>query len=338
MELRLNWYRHLSPRLHACVEAVLKDLIREKEVIEFIEKNESHLRLNEQEHISRAELYRAAVLCAIPSTRLFEKEFLSRVCCYHYLKPDKYYLIERVVNKGQYVRIGFTKSALVDNFTKLATDNFTACTSGYTSRDALVVKWFRNQDMDITFEMGLYKKLRLLGCPLPYFSCSYRFWKDKVLLMEELESLSEEDDPYQVGVCVLEQLSYLHTFAVHSDIKPNNIMRKGKRYYLIDFGGVALKRLDYGYKRWNWSEKWTSQKMHVKNQITTAKNDLIELGYTLNYLEQRHSPLLESVHRKDPRSGFQGKLAEYMNEVRRLDAEVQPGEEVYAHLKSILTK
>jgi hypothetical protein len=303
----MTWYRHLSPRLHTCVEDVLKDFIQEKEVIEFVESKAK------EESVSRKELYRIAVFCTIPTKRLFEKEFLSRVCCYHYLKPEKYHVIERVLNKGQYVRIGFTSSSLV-------------------------VKWFRNQDMDVTFEMGLYTRLRLLGCPLPYFSCSYRFWKDKVLLMEKLESLDEEDDPYQIGICVLEQLSYLHTFAVHSDIKPNNIMRKGKKYYLIDFGGVALKRLDYGYKRWNWSEKWTSQKMHVKNQITTAKNDLIELGYSLNYLAQRRSPMFENTQRKDPRSGFQGKIAEYMNEVRRLDPEVKPDDEVYAHLKSILAK
>lgn len=303
----LLWYRHLSPRLHSCVDSVLKDLIKDKLVVEFVNR-ESLFR--EQ----TPELYRVAVFCSIPTIRLFEKEFLSRVCCYHYLKPEKYYFLERVLHKGQYVRIGFTTKE--------------SLTVRPERKSSLVVKWFRNQDMDVTFEMGLYTRLKLLGCPLPYFSCSYRFWKDKVLLMEELQSLDEEDNPYQIGICVLEQLSYLHTFAVHSDIKPNNIMRKSKKYYLIDFGGVALERLEYGYKRWNWSEKWTSQKMYVKNQVTTYKNDLIELGYTLNHLEGK----------EDARTGFTEKLAEYMNEVRKLDPETQPGDELYAYLKSILAK
>ena len=294
----LTWYGHLSPRLHSCVDNVLRDFIKEDKVVEFIEKNQTE---------TGVDLYRVAILCSVPTIRLFEKEFLSRVCCYHYIKPEKYYFIERVLKKGQYVRIGFTEK-----------------------KHSLVVKWFRNQDMDISFEMALYKRLKLLGCPLPYFSCSYRFWKDKVLLMEELEPLSEKDDPYQIGICVLEQLSYLHTFAVHNDIKPNNIMKKGRKYYLIDFGGVALKKLAHGYKRWNWSEKWTSQKMYVKKQITTYKNDLIELGYTLNHLS--------NTSLKDPRSGFQGKIAQYMEEVRKLEAEIQPDDQVYLHLKSILDK
>nr|WIL05014.1 putative protein kinase [Cedratvirus duvanny] len=299
-----NWYKHLSPKLHQCIEAVLKDFIREQDVLDFVEKK--------QAQISEGKLYRLAVLCSIPTVRLFENQFLSQVCCYHYLKPEKYYFIDKVLKKGPFVRIGFIRE------------------------NPIVVKWFRNQDMSVTYEMALYEKLKLLGCPLPYFSCSYRFWKDKVLLMEKLEPVDEEDDPFQTGVCVLEQLSYLHTFSVHSDIKPNNIMKKGRKYYLIDFGGVALKKLGYGYKRWNWSEKWTSQKMHVKNQITSYKNDLVELGYTLNYLEKKRASSVNTPI--DPRSGFQGKIAEYMDEVRRLDAETLPDEEVYAHLKSILTK
>ncbi|SPN79168.1 Protein containing kinase domain [Brazilian cedratvirus IHUMI] len=311
-EGRTFWYRHLSSRLHACVDSVLKDFIKEESVIEFVSLSSE----------TTSELYRVAVLCSIPTTRLFEKEFLSRVCCYHYLKPDKYYFLERVLRKGQYVRIGFTSKE------PLSSRPPRSCSSVPERKSSLVVKWFRNQDMDITFEMGLYTRLKLLGCPLPYFSCSYRFWKDKVLLLEELQSLDKEDDPCNIGICVLEQLSYLHTFAVHTDIKPNNIMRKGRKYYLIDFGGVALEKLNYGYKRWNWSEKWTSQKMYVKNQITTYKNDLIELGYTLNHLEGK----------EDARSGFTEKLAQYMNEVRKLDPEVQPGDELYAHLKSILAK
>lgn len=180
----------------------------------------------------------------------------------------------------------------------------------------LVVKWYTSGERKTFYEIEVYLKLKEKGCPLPYFSCNYEFWGEPVLVMEKLLPLKrKEEDIFLMGIHVLEQLEYLHSFAIHCDIKPENVMKKmdnnGIYYFLIDYGGVALEPLKYGYKRWIWSKYWTSQEPHVKKQVVTARHDFKELCYTMNYLSGNQV----SNYRKD----FTGRLKDFMSRVKRVD-------------------
>jgi len=153
----------------------------------------------------------------------------------------------------------------------------------------VVVKYTNNNNIDN--EIEYYVTLRELGCPLPWFSENFMYWRDRVLVIEKLDKITQYDDEYAIGIDVLKQLKFIHKFGCHSDIKPSNIMKKkeGKktRYYLIDFGGMAVKKYENGYKRWTWTKNWSIQEPHAKNQVITYKEDLLELARTLRAIQNK---------------------------------------------------
>src|SRR5690606_12046539 len=74
--------------------------------------------------------------------------------------------------------------------------------------------------------------------------------------------------------------------ACHSDIKPDNIMKRRSNkweYFLIDLGSISYEKDSYGYIRNSFTFGYCSQ-VAFKGQITTNKYDLIELGFTLTWL------------------------------------------------------
>lgn len=185
------------------------------------------------------------------------------------------------------------------------------------NEDPVVMKWYQSQNRNTEFEISIYQRLRRNNCITPWFSSSYKFWDFPVLVMEKLTPLDKDDDPYQVGVAVMQQLRYIHDFGIHNDIKPGNIMKRmvdgNPTYLIIDHGGVTTERLGYGYRRWIWSPKWTSQTPHTRNQVTTPKNDFIELGFTMKTLQNM------TTKEKEIRSGFKGRLSAFMDRVHKVD-------------------
>lgn len=294
----MNWYSYLPLRLRDNVASLREEFRGHKGVLENL------LHMLEEEGCTSQTYVKENIIdiCILSRVTLEEvllPRYLSRLCCYHYLKPNKYFNIAGVLNKNERVKIIFCERNKV-------------------------AKWFSG---NLAFEISIYQRLEEEKCPLPYFSTSYRIWNKKILFMERLFPLEEHDNPYEIGICVLEQLYYLHRFGVHNDIKPCNILKRGKQYFLIDFGGVATEKLLYGYKRWNWSRSWTCQKMHAKEQVTTAKHDFIELGYVINSL----------LGSEQPRKNFYGKILEYMEQVRQIDEE-NIEDNIYGKLKNILAK
>ncbi|QIN54309.1 putative protein kinase [Cedratvirus kamchatka] len=222
---------------------------------------------------------------------LMEEPYLSYLPACHTSRDKKLYL-EKPFSSGKHVRLLRVK------------------------KEPLVVKWYQSGERNASYEIEVYLKLKSLGCPIPYFSCSYEFWGHPVLVMEKLEKLGKREDVYKLGRQVLEQLRYLHSFAIHCDIKPDNIMKKisnssSSEYYLIDYGGVSQEKLEYGYRRWIWSKYWTSQEPHKKKQIATGRHDFKELAYTMNYLKNRG----DINYRKD----FKGRLKTFMERVKKVD-------------------
>jgi hypothetical protein len=115
---------------------------------------------------------------------------------------------------------------------------------------------------------------------------------------------------------------------------------KEGKYVMIDFGGIAYSRLSYGWKRSIWSPFWCSQPIRGKNQVTTAKNDFLELGYTMKTLENNRNGVYKRVRygerKLDPiRTGFSGKLKRYMDRVELID-ERNIREQDYKDIQEIL--
>lgn len=198
------------------------------------------------------------------------------------------------------------------------------------NKKPVVVKMYKSTKLDTSYEIDNYVKLKATGCKMPWFSSTYKFWNHPVLVMEKLEPITKEDDEYLIATHVLEQLEYLHTFAIHNGLKPNNIMKKIKnnkiQYFTIDYGGSATKKLKYGYLRFKRSPPTTSQPK-AKKQITTAVNDFIELGYTMKMLQLRRRKLSCKIRKNkktgkivDPvRSNFKGRLFAYMKRINKID-------------------
>lgn len=193
----------------------------------------------------------------------------------------------------------------------------------------VVVKSILSKKHAIQDEMANYSRLKKLGCPIPWFSSKFSFWGQPVLVLEKLEPLEPWDNEYTLGIQILRQLRYVHRFGCHSDIKPQNIMKRvdGKRskrnteYFLIDYGGVADEPLKKGYRRWIWTRKWTSQEPHVSGQVITEMHDFIELGYVMKAIQnwREQPPKDKQKNRKyidgNFRSGYMGRLRKYMNKV-----------------------
>lgn len=155
----------------------------------------------------------------------------------------------------------------------------------------VVVKYVSSKKHPIDYEIGHYQRLAKMGCPLPWFSTEFYYWGTRVLVIEKLDPLGPYDDEYRVGRHVLRQLKYIHKYGCHSDIKPQNIMKRRNKdrgrydYFLIDYGGLATSPLRDGYKRWLWTEKWTCQQPHAKNQVIKPYHDFIELAYVMKAIQ-----------------------------------------------------
>lgn len=205
-----------------------------------------------------------------------------------------------------------------------------------------VIKWTNDDPIDRETEISAI--LADLGGETPIFFEDVSFWGSPVLVMEQLQPLDASDSPFEVGIQILKTLQLL--WGVHCDIKPGNIMKRvvdrfgvplpKPQYLLIDYGGFTDKIKHYGFERYVWSKSWSSQ-MIEPGQITTKKNDLLELGYTMRGLELRiQNPNLIFTGNDVQREFFSGtKLFEYMEAVRQLDERLEPD---YALLIEILKK
>lgn len=158
----------------------------------------------------------------------------------------------------------------------------------------VVIKW-TSDEADLDEEIQNMRLAQELGVPMFWFDYNFYFWNRRVLVMEKLEPLTTNDDPRAIARDIIPALQKLHRFAVHNDIKPENIMKKHQTYYLIDYGGIATKPKHYGWERQIWSPLWSSQ-VKEYGQVTTPKYDLIELMYTLQYLDRWTETTLPDEH------------------------------------------
>jgi serine/threonine protein kinase len=201
----------------------------------------------------------------------------------------------------------------------------------------IVVKYYQSSKRDCTYELGIYDKLKEMDSDLPWYTDKFKFWENPVIVMERLYPITKYDDEYKLGISVISQLKYLHKFAIHCDIKPQNVMKRINgttcHYLLIDYGGATTDKLGHGYRRWLWSPKWTSQPSHKSNQIVTEKNDFLELGFTMKAIQNWHTQKDDG----ECQSGFTGRLKKYMDRVKRIDP-TNIDSSIYSDLIDILNR
>ena len=303
---------------------------------------------------------RLTLFHAIPTQEvLLNKDIYDSVFCYHFhpKRPNVF-----LTNKIAKHRHSIIMEGFIDN--KDSTDE------SEPKKIPVIVKFFEHGSHDVSAEIKVYEDLRNRKCSTPWFARNYEFWGESVLVMQKLELLDTSCDEYKVGVDVLNQLKCLHTFGVHSDIKPSNIMYDEIKNinYIIDHGGVSRKKYGYGYLRHTWTHGWTSQKVRPVDdqdrplpQITTAYHDLKELGFTLRGIqiakekESRLSNVDNSSNDSDddlahgrirlsmkdgidnPQKGFTGKLNKYMDRVTKINRTEKITPEVYQELIDILS-
>jgi tRNA A-37 threonylcarbamoyl transferase component Bud32 len=179
----------------------------------------------------------------------------------------------------------------------------------------VMVKWTKNPQ-ELEDEIDNMIRAETIGVKLPKFDDSFFFWDVHVLVEEILEPIDGEDDAYEIGKQLLPSLHKLHYFGVHNDIKPGNIMKRGNEYLLIDYGGLAFIPKLYGFVREIWTPLWASQ-VKEAGQITTAKNDLMELIYVLHYQDALKQGIY--IDEDDYKNVYIEKWKALLDQVRDID-------------------
>ena len=102
---------------------------------------------------------------------------------------------------------------------------YTTVNNGKSFVNEVVVKWYSSRKHgDITKELKIYKMLDKLNCNTPKFNGEYKLWNHNVLVIEKLHHVNALDNECILGAHIVEQLKCFHRFAVHSDIKIDNLI------------------------------------------------------------------------------------------------------------------
>lgn len=150
-------------------------------------------------------------------------------------------------------------------------------------------KYVKNiMDTPILDEMAFLDDVISKGVDTYFVKLDYNFWGLPVLIKEQLLPLDLNDfkpkNVYTLGIKILNTFKSLHTFGILNDLSIDNIGKNLKgEYHILNYSNMANTELYYGYRRTYWNNLWSSQVTETE-QVTTAVNDLLELGYLLNYM------------------------------------------------------
>jgi hypothetical protein len=156
-----------------------------------------------------------------------------------------------------------------------------------------VVKWNIEPESGEEMTFQAFKKWRQVsntGANVPKIYTDFYILDFPVIVVEQLTPLDASDYNQKLVMSIVSYIEKIIPIGVNNNIKPSNIMKRINKdssitYIVTDVEMMTTEEKAYGYKRYSWSPEWTSQVVDI-NTITTVKNDLLEFGYTLNYLAQ----------------------------------------------------
>ena len=171
-----------------------------------------------------------------------------------------------------------------------------------------------SSDKSLLNEIEVYKRLISMNATLPNVIIGFNYLGNPVLLLEEMESIIGKSIKLSHLIRdVLGQLKVLHKIGIHCDIKPDNIMKSGDVYYLIDFGGTVLYDSEDS-KRYTYTPVYSSQRYTSK--IPSIKNDLIEFMYTINAIYLSSNGMTRTSKKSSNRSKVSNSMSS--NKARQL--------------------
>lgn len=156
-----------------------------------------------------------------------------------------------------------------------------------------VIKW--DSSNNVLKEIKTYERIKKMGGQTPRVLTVeedrwfYHGWP--ILVIEKLLPLDDTDDELQIGIQLLtNQLPFLHEFAVHADLKPDNIMKRNvvnggpPLYFVIDMDvDDQPTRFPGEYKRSHWTPLFHSDQF-TPAAVCSFRADLLELLYTMSAL------------------------------------------------------
>jgi hypothetical protein len=254
------------------------------------------------------------------------------------LNDDNFGMFRCYNNKGSVI--------VLDSVIRSESSVFVAKGHMLESGICVVVKYYKSGSSgeDITYEMDCYKKLRAIADDMIWISTSYKIMGYPVLVMEELDVLTGLDNEYHVGRDILRQLQLVHKFGFYGSCKPENFIRNGNSYYLIDFGYFCdtpvadnsgdhkssgdRKALSSGdrkalcYKRKGTNPKFgnLAEKQSRRGLVGYHSDDLMELAFSIRGIQLMRSG--EKITWKSLRSGYTGPLLKFMEEIKKVEHQV----------------
>ena len=148
----------------------------------------------------------------------------------------------------------------------------------------VIVRWICTCDGNVLDELPTYQRLQVINLNLPWLTTDFKFWGLAVLVIQRYQPINEDDNEWQVALDILNILIKIQPFGVHNGIRPSIICQKDGTYILNDYSSLTTSKKGYGYLRKYWHSMWSSQ-VREPGQITTLKNDLLELGYTIRAIQ-----------------------------------------------------
>ncbi len=154
-----------------------------------------------------------------------------------------------------------------------------------------VLKWESEKNgTGMMKEEENYRKIQAHGGSVPNILSGFLVVDFPVLVIEFLYALDVSDNPLEVGRQLLRQLKHIHKFALHLDLKPDNVRKRlPSTYFIIDMDlctrVVACAPGIQSYRREHWTPYYASTDMDAYSiAYGSYRQDLIELFYVMNEL------------------------------------------------------
>jgi len=155
---------------------------------------------------------------------------------------DNFNILQRK-NALDLTRVGTDERLSIVKSLSIADDQNVYLVKSSENGSLWVTKWPKKE------EENNYTRIQDLGGKTPKLKLGFNLATHPVLVLEYLEGLDVTDNPLDMCFQLLTtQLKYIHKFAMHQDLKPDNIRKRvnpdaTREYFIIDMDLILPNRL-----------------------------------------------------------------------------------------------